>query len=88
MVDDLLGAKASIGDPMMGAVLNSVLHYRMAYARDKVTPFLAARGVPVFAALPKEKVLLSVSVRACSKGWGASPFAARTPLTSWSKISW
>ncbi len=80
MVDDLLGAKASIGDPMMGAVINSVLHHRMAYTRDKVTPFLAARGVPVFAALPKEKVLLSVSVGELLEGLGGETLCCEDAL--------
>jgi hypothetical protein len=80
VIDDLLAARLAIGEPMMGAVINSVLQHRMVYAGEKVKPFLEARGVPVFAALPKERLLLSVSVGELLEGLGGQTLCCEDAL--------
>jgi hypothetical protein len=80
IIDDLLAARLSIGEPMMGAVINSVFQQRMAYAGEKVKPFLEARGVPVFATLPRERLLLSVSVGELLEGLGGETLCCEDAL--------
>ncbi len=62
-VDQILGAKALLGDSMIGAVINAVPRPKMDFVQGTVVPFLQARGVKVYAVLPQERVLLSISVR-------------------------
>ncbi len=62
MVDEILGAKALLGDSMIGAVINAVPRPKMEFVEKTVAPFLQARGVKVYAVLPQERLLLSISV--------------------------
>ncbi|MGD0229185.1 MAG: phosphotransacetylase family protein [Syntrophorhabdales bacterium] len=62
VVDDLLITALLLGNSLAGAIINSVFPHRLSYAEEKVRPYLASRGVPVLATLPKDKLLLSVSV--------------------------
>ena len=70
IVDEVLAARTSMGERMAGAVINNVLPHRMTYAGEKIKPFLEATGVRVFATLPRERMLLSVSVRELLEGLG------------------
>jgi hypothetical protein len=70
VIDDLLVAQMLLGTSMMGGVINAVFPHRITYAEEKVKPFLERLGVPIFANLPKEKLLLSVSVRELLEGLG------------------
>ncbi len=62
VVDDLLAAQTWLGRSMLGGVINTVPPHYMSLVQDKVKPFVEGRGVRVFAAIPREKVLLSVSI--------------------------
>ena len=62
IVDDALAARAILNDSFLGVVFNVVPRQRLPFIREVVQPFLAARGVSVLAALPRERVLSSVSV--------------------------
>ncbi len=62
VVDDLLAGQTWLGSTMLGGVINSVPPHQMRLITEKVKPFLEGRGVSVFASLPREKVLLSVSI--------------------------
>jgi uncharacterized protein len=62
VVDDLLSAQNWLGKAMVGGVINSIPSHHMPLIEEKVRPFIESRGVRVFAAMPKEKVLLSVSI--------------------------
>ena len=61
-MDDLLAAQAQFGDRFAGAVLNGVPRQRMPFAQEVAKPALEARGLPVYAVLPQERLLLSISV--------------------------
>jgi BioD-like phosphotransacetylase family protein len=71
VVDDILGSKAVLGDSMLGAVINAVPRPRLEFVRDTVVPFLQERGVKVYAVLPQERLLLSISVRELAQVLGA-----------------
>lgn len=62
VVDDLLAAKTWFGDSLIGGVVNIVPTYQLDPIEEKVKPFLEKRGVQIFGVLPRERVLLSVSV--------------------------
>jgi len=62
IVDDALASRAVLDDSLLGVVFNVVSRQRLPFIKQVVQPFLAARGVAVLAALPRERVLSSVSV--------------------------
>jgi len=63
VVDDILGAKAALRTSMLGAVINAVPRPKMDFVQNTIVPFLQARGIKVYAVLPQERILLSISVR-------------------------
>jgi len=62
LVDDLITARARLGESLLGAVVNRVPPHRLDFVRNQVKPFVEGRNVPIFAMLPTQRVLLSVSV--------------------------
>lgn len=62
ILDDALTAHRRLGDVLVGVVMNAVPRQRMPFVQEAVKPALEARGVPVLAVLPQERLLLSVSV--------------------------
>lgn len=62
VLDDALIARVRLGGVLIGVVLNSVPRQRMPFVQELVKPALEARGVPVLAVLPQERLLLSVGV--------------------------
>jgi BioD-like phosphotransacetylase family protein len=63
VVDDILGSKAVLRTSMMGAVINAVPRPKIEFVHNVVVPFLERRGIKVYAVLPQERILLSISVR-------------------------
>jgi len=62
LLDDALAARVGLGDTLLGVVLNVVPRQRMPFVQELCKPLLEARGVPVLAVLPQERLLLSISV--------------------------
>lgn len=71
VVDDILASKALLGNSMLGAVINAVPRPKMEFVQSVVVPFLARRGIKVYAVLPQERILLSISVRELAQVLGA-----------------
>jgi hypothetical protein len=63
MTDYALFSQATLGQSLLGVVINRVPRYRMRFIEEVVRPFLQARGVRVYGVLPEEKLLQAVSVR-------------------------
>ncbi|MGL5882315.1 MAG: phosphotransacetylase family protein [Synechococcus elongatus] len=61
-VDSLLAAQQSLGDRLLGVVLNAVPRSELDHVRETLVPFLEARGIPVLGLLPQSALLRSVSV--------------------------
>jgi len=76
VVDDALGAKVLFGDSMIGTVINAVPRQRMRFVQEMVKPYLEERGVKVFAVLPQERLLMSISVGQLADGLGAEIICA------------
>ena len=70
VVDDLLAAQTWLGNTMLGGVINSIPSHLMGLMQEKVKPFVERHGIPLFAALPREKTLLSVSIGELVDGLG------------------
>ncbi len=62
VLDDALTAQKRLGEALVGVVLNAIPRQRMPFVQESAKPALEARGVPVLAVLPQERLLLSVSV--------------------------
>jgi BioD-like phosphotransacetylase family protein len=62
LVDDLITARVRLGDSLVGAIINRVPSHRIGFVQSQVKPFVERHNVPIFAILPKQRVLLSVSV--------------------------
>ncbi len=62
VVDDLITARVRLEDRLLGAVVNRVPKQRLGFVQNQVKAYVEERGVPLFAILPLERVLLSVSV--------------------------
>ena len=62
LADGLLAAQSQFGQRLIGAVINQVPAPRLEFVEQAIVPFLTRRGVPIFAALPQERLLLSVTI--------------------------
>jgi BioD-like phosphotransacetylase family protein len=61
-IDRAAGMRAIYGDRLLGLVLNAVPRRQMRFVQRSAVPLLEARGMPVFAVLPEERLLSSISV--------------------------
>lgn len=62
LLDDALTAQRSLGECMLGVVLNSIPRQRMPFVQELVKPALERRGLAVLAIFPQERLLQSISV--------------------------
>ncbi len=70
LVDDVLTAHTRLGDSMLGVILNAVPRQRMQFVEEIIKPSLEGRGIKVYAILPRERLLLSISVGELSECLG------------------
>lgn len=63
----LLGAKKFLGDRLIGVVINDIPLSELGKVQSVVKPYLEQQDIPVFAMLPKDNLLHSVSVRNLAK---------------------
>jgi len=63
LIDSLLTAKERLGDRLLGVLINDIPAEQIAFINTTIKPFLEARGIPIFATLPSNRLLRSVSVR-------------------------
>lgn len=68
LLDDLITARERLGDCLLGGVINRVPGHRSDFVCNQVKPYVERNGLPVFAILPRECILLSVSVQELSEG--------------------
>lgn len=60
--DGLLSAASQFGTRFIGGVINQVPAPRIDFVEQAIIPFLSSRGVPIYAALPQERLLLSITI--------------------------
>jgi BioD-like phosphotransacetylase family protein len=68
VVDDLITARLRLGESLLGGVVNTVPRHRLDFVRNEVKPYVKRRGITIFGVIPRERVLLSVSVRELAEG--------------------
>lgn len=66
-VANLLNAKQSLGDRLLGVVINDIPETELAPFTKYVKPYLEKRNIPVLGAIPQDRLLNSVSVRELSR---------------------
>jgi BioD-like phosphotransacetylase family protein len=62
VVDDILTAQARIRERLLGVIINAVPDSRADYVNNLVKPYVQRQGIRVWAILPYQKILRSVSV--------------------------
>jgi BioD-like phosphotransacetylase family protein len=62
-IDSIVGAKELLGGNFLGAVINKVPQAAHDYVKNSVRPFLEKRGIAVYAALHRDILLDSITVR-------------------------
>jgi BioD-like phosphotransacetylase family protein len=80
VVDDLITAKVRLGESLLGGVVNSVPKHRLDFVEKQIKPFTERRGVPLFAILPRERLLLSTSVQELREGLNGEVLCAHHAL--------
>jgi len=80
VVDDLITARVRLGESLIGGVMNGVPGHRLDFVRQRVVPFVERHQVPILATLPKEPVLLSVSVAELRDGLSGEVLCAHHHL--------
>ncbi|MGB0563861.1 MAG: phosphotransacetylase family protein [Spirulinaceae cyanobacterium] len=63
LIDQLLDAKARLGDRLIGVLINDVPEAELDAVGQRLTPFLEAQQIPMLGLLPRDRLLRSVSVR-------------------------
>jgi uncharacterized protein len=63
VLDDVLSAKARLGDSMIGVILNRIPSDAEDFISELAVPFLEKRGIPVFGSLPHHPSLAALTVR-------------------------
>jgi BioD-like phosphotransacetylase family protein len=62
-VDCILAARETLGDRLLGVVLNRVTPASVAEVTGSVVPFLTRRGIPVLGTIPYDLLLDAITVR-------------------------
>ncbi|MCR4317217.1 MAG: phosphotransacetylase family protein [Planctomycetes bacterium] len=62
-LDSILFAKKSLGNKLLGVVLNRVPQDRVRWVHDRIRPFLASRGMDLIGIVPEDSVLNAVSIK-------------------------
>ena len=70
VVDPLLAARTQFGQRLVGAVINEVPQPHSGFVDQSIVPFLKTRGVRVYATLPQERLLLSITVNEIADALG------------------
>jgi BioD-like phosphotransacetylase family protein len=61
--DVILAAQRQLGTRLLGVIINDIPHDRLETVQNTLVPYLERSGIPVFAAIPRNGLLRSVTVR-------------------------
>ena len=82
LADDLITARVRLGDSLLGGVINRVPRHRMEFVENQVKPFMERHEVRIFAVIPRERILLSVSVAELNEGLRGELLCAKDALNA------
>lgn len=77
---NLLNTKQSLGDRLLGVVINDIPETELSQVEKFVKPYLEKHDIPVLGAIPKDRLLNSVSVRELSKRLNAKVLCCQNRL--------
>lgn len=63
IIDQILNAKAILGNNLIGVLINSIPHQQLDTLENTIKPFLQSQGIDILGMLPTDRLLQSVSVR-------------------------
>jgi BioD-like phosphotransacetylase family protein len=69
--DMMLAAKITLGDRLLGIIINGVPRNSQEKVKKEIAPFLEKQGMTVFGILPHDQILSSISVRELAEEIGA-----------------
>ena len=72
VADHILMAKQRLGDRLLGVVINDIPEEQYETAMEILHPYLENQGIPVFALMPENRILRSVSVAEIIEQLGAT----------------
>lgn len=70
-VDHFLAARARLGDRLIGVVVNAVPGLHLEFAETYLRDYLENQGIPVFAVLPRQRVLQATTIGELADGLSA-----------------
>jgi len=79
-VEEVLLARSLLGERLAGVIFNFVREADLAVLASDVAPYLEARGIRVFGAVPKDPLLSSVTVRELADRLGAKVLCCENRL--------
>lgn len=79
-IDAILAARRSLGEALIGVVLNDVPSDHIDTVTHQIKPFLESQGIRVFGILPHSALLRSVSVKELTHRLGADVLCCRDRL--------
>lgn len=80
--DSLFGVRKVIGKRFSGAVINKVPEDVMAYVKESLRPFLEKKGVKLYAAIQRDRLLEAVTVRRLNEILGGRVLCCEDRLES------
>jgi len=78
--DGILSAKAILGGPLIGIFINDLPQGRIPRCQKLLTPFLARHGLQLYGILPRDAVLMSITVGELSKCVGGEVLCCEDEL--------
>ena len=80
VLDDIITAQVRLGASMLGAIINRVPPNKTAFTEGLIRAYFEERGVPIFAILPKERLLMAASVAEILEGLGGEVLCSKENL--------
>lgn len=80
--DSLFGVRKVIGKRFSGAVINKVPEDVVAYVKESLRPFLEKKGVKLYAAIQRDRLLEAVTVRRLNEILGGTVLCCEDKLES------
>ena len=63
IIDQILAAKKSLGNRLLGVLINSIPHEQLDVLENTIKPFFKSQNIDILGMLPTDRLLQSVSVR-------------------------
>ncbi len=80
VLDDIITSKVRFGQNLLGVVINRVPKHRLNFVNNLAKPYIENHGIACFAVIPKDRLLMSVSVGEIVDGLGGEVLCASDHL--------